>query len=149
MDSGTSVNAYLGFAKSSASLSDSSSWGTTAAYGYDALSGTLYTDFGGFGGGLGSGLALGDVLSFAIDFTNKKFWGRLNQGSWRGYGGTGPADGDPVAGTNGVPFTASTGPWFPYTAASYVFSAGDAGLTAMFKTADFAGAPPTGYFGRW
>jgi hypothetical protein len=113
MGSAVATAMWIGFTTAAWTLT-----GTPSGQGANAidLTGALHAAASGGGstspGSMASGPS-GNDLSFAIDFTNQLFWIRYGSGSWFGTNGSAIVVGDPVAETNGIPFTLG-GAYFPF-----------------------------------
>jgi hypothetical protein len=82
-------------------------------------------------------VSAGQTLCCAVDIDARKFWYRVNGGSW------GPS-GDPAAGTGGTDVSGVTGALF---AAVFMKAIGDS-FTANFGATAYSQTPPSG-FGNW
>jgi hypothetical protein len=81
----------------------------------------------------------GEIVTVCVDFTNKLFWAtdkvmRAASQPWNN-----SASASPATGTGGVPFTASTGPWF------MIFNEYEAGVGVLNATGPFAVTTPSGF----
>lgn len=102
--------------------------------------GALYTAVGGSCGSLAAS-PVGHVIGMAIDFTNKKFWARYDNGGWIG-DNVGPTW-DPASNTHGVDISGVGFPVLPICALQ-VFS-GTASITINSGDSAFAFTPPAGF----
>jgi hypothetical protein len=97
-------------------------------------------DGGGGSVSYGDGDPSGHVLSVAVDFSNDKYWWRIDANNWNNAGGN-----DPSANSGGTLITNASGrmlgPWFP---AAALVSNGDH-VTLRTKTADFTQSVPSGF----
>ena len=103
--------------------------------------GTIYGGVSGTysGWSVGAGTA-GDVYCFAVNMTTGKAWVRKGAaGPWNGP----VANGDPVAGTNGVTIGPSSASLFAQ------FDASSAGITLNSGDSAFSGSVPSGYTSGW
>jgi hypothetical protein len=146
--SGFGNSCMLGFTSSEQSISATALSGTLTPWiGVDAsvYNNRITLQWVGVSGGtaastqLFASYASGDVVNFAIDFSNGKLWVGKN-GTWYN-------SGDPAAGTNATStFTAGTNPWRFW--AEYVVSSDNSNRSSVvtnFGQRPFAYTPPSGF----
>lgn len=115
-----------------------------SGFGYFPSNGTIFAEGTGYAS-LGSTYGQGDVISIAVDTTNKKCWCRKNNGNWCGTSGpNGVAN--PVTNVQGFDISASLNVGRIYPAVQLVDTT--AQVTANFGATSFAESVPSGY-GGW
>jgi hypothetical protein len=118
-------NQYLGI--------DANSWGWYPNGNNELYNGVSNSDMDG-------PLAVGQIISFALDLTNKKWWARINANAWNvGLGGTQ----DPASNQGG--FTLPSGLYTTGLAPAVVLFAGGDAVTARFSSSAWTNAPPSGF----
>lgn len=117
---------------------DTNSFGWFHTIPYDGTGGTI-TNGTGTSGNI-AGFKTGSRLDFALDITNRLFWGRVDGGAWN-VGATGTQD--PASGQGGIAIPAGvfTGGISPVAS---TFGTSDA-WTAHFAQSDWVGTAPTGF----
>lgn len=103
-----------------------------------ANTGNIFSNNSSFGGALGAWGA-GDIISVAVDLTNRRFWARKNGGNWNNSGTANPA-------TNTGGATIGSGSFGPFVGFNANQAAGH-NMTANFGGSAFSSAAPSGFVG--